>query len=119
RNLPIKVTRFGNNFFFHLLMIYLGVVERDLERAYTEKRRAAYCQQFGDHPKLKERVRIAINISPVPSKESLVIYPSQNKSRAKVQFRNGSKLEICLNASSNYPGANKNLQAITISAIGS
>ncbi|MBN9342798.1 MAG: hypothetical protein BGO76_07680 [Caedibacter sp. 38-128] len=69
-------------------------------------------KQFAEHPILKKRVLIVVNAMISSAKEKAGL------GRGKVKLSNSKKFDICLNPSSCYPGMDKALQDITITAFG-
>lgn len=75
-------------------------------------------QQYAKHPSLKKRIRIVTNIVGVTNPEKDCLFPFQKDSKTSVTFKKGNSYTVCLEQSSNYPGADQDIQNITISTFG-
>ena len=83
------------------------------ENNYIRGRRSIGFQQYANHPVLKSRVRIVTNLMLAKSSGN------RHFSRTNVSFKNGNSFDVELSPTSNYPGDDKCLQAITLTAFGS
>lgn len=88
---------------------------------FVGKLRYAYFKQFSQHPIIKQRALIAVNVEPAvrsKSEQGFSWGGSKEHPKQTITFSNGQSHDLQLYYSSNYPGADKDLQELTVAALG-